>query len=226
MPIPSFNHYSKYFEQSHADGYTIHQVELGHLAVPSGKIIASDPFYSFQQRPLSKQVPPGNYLVKLAIAEIEPQHYKIGLAKIQFSEQKAVKWELAVSDDILPEELAELAANEFIGYEVGSGLGMFLDAETNEKYIQVLQQFYANDESANYYDEVLAGEFATSATKSPYSHRLGDWLVHCPTGNPNENIMMFAAGWGEGLYPSYWGLDASGQIVALITDFLVFIDFD
>jgi len=226
MSVPSFNSYTKYFQQPEADGYPIHLIEMGHLALPSGEIIASDPFTSYQQQPFSKQVMPGSYPVTLAVATIEEHHYRVGLAKVTFSETPATQWELAVSADILPEEWATLAPNEFIGYEVESGLGLFVDAQVNEHYVRVLDEFYNKREKANYYTEVLAKEFASFSGKHPQSRNLGDWNVHCPTTDPNLNVMMFATGWGDGVFPSYWGLDEEDNIVELITDFLVFGSFD
>lgn len=226
MPAPSFNTYSKYFEQSEADGYPVHLVDLGHLALPSGRIIASDPFNSYQQRAFSKQLPVGTYPVTLAIAEIEEHHFRVGLAKVQFNNNVAVRWELAVSDDILPEEVEELASNEFIGYETESGLGIFVDEQVNEHYISVLNEFYNTRKEPNYYTEVLSDEFASFSGKHPHSTNLGDWNVHCPSTDPNLNVMMFSSGWGGGLYPSYWGLDNEGNVVELITDFLVFGEFE
>jgi hypothetical protein len=34
-------------------------------------------------------------------------------------------------------------------------------------------------------------------------------------------IAMFQSGWGDGFYASYWGLDARGEPVCLVTDFSV-----
>ncbi|MGB0524285.1 MAG: DUF4241 domain-containing protein [Flammeovirgaceae bacterium] len=226
MAIASFHNYNTYFTQSEADGYNVYQVQLGELHIPSGQIIACDPFFSYEQQPLNKTVTPGSYPVTLAIAEVEATHFRVGLAKIQFSKSKAIFWELAVTQDVPAHELAMLGPNEFIGYEVEAGLGMFIDADFNQTYLQILKAFYQQNENVNYYDEVLAAEFRKTSGNHPYSRNLGDWNVHCPTKNPTQNSMMFASGWGDGLYPSYWGLNEEGEVVELITDFLIFGKFE
>lgn len=33
------------------------------------------------------------------------------------------------------------------------------------------------------------------------------------------NLIAFSSGWGDGSYPSFWGYDADGQRVGLVTDF-------
>ncbi|WP_322417081.1 DUF4241 domain-containing protein [Mesorhizobium huakuii] len=44
-------------------------------------------------------------------------------------------------------------------------------------------------------------------------------------GNP-LNIAMFSTGWGDGIYYSFWGLDAAGEPLVLMTDFEVLEDAD
>ena len=41
-----------------------------------------------------------------------------------------------------------------------------------------------------------------------------------PGENSPHGLVVFTSGWGDGVYPSYWGLDTSGIPVALVTDFL------
>jgi Protein of unknown function (DUF4241) len=36
--------------------------------------------------------------------------------------------------------------------------------------------------------------------------------------------VIFSAGWGDGFYASYWGLNAKGEPLKLVTDFNV-LDF-
>jgi hypothetical protein len=36
-----------------------------------------------------------------------------------------------------------------------------------------------------------------------------------------EPVAIFETGWGDGLYPTWFGLDASGQVTVVITDFLL-----
>ncbi|KDE29061.1 hypothetical protein BA81_01175 [Bacillus safensis FO-36b] len=32
---------------------------------------------------------------------------------------------------------------------------------------------------------------------------------------------MFTTGFGDGMYPSFWGLDGSGEPACLVTDFFI-----
>ncbi|WP_225764994.1 DUF4241 domain-containing protein [Inquilinus sp. Marseille-Q2685] len=42
-----------------------------------------------------------------------------------------------------------------------------------------------------------------------------------PTGRRcgHANVAMFSSGWRDGFYASYFGLDETGRVVALVTDF-------
>lgn len=226
MGVKSFNQYLSYFEQKEADGFSIYLIELGELSLPSGKMIVSDPFLSYNQRPLAMDLRPGKYPVTLVVAEIEPKHFRVGLVRVKLATGKPVDWELAVTDDVLPHELADLGANDFIGFEASSGLGMLIDAEFNEEYVEVLKKYYQCNQGANYYNDILSEEFLNASGHHPNSRNLGDWNVHYPTGDTNKNIMMFATGWGEGLFPAYWGVDEKGKVVELIIDFLVLGSFE
>ena len=39
-----------------------------------------------------------------------------------------------------------------------------------------------------------------------------------------ENVVCFSSGWGDGVYPSFVGLTADGEVAALLTDFVVLSD--
>jgi hypothetical protein len=39
-------------------------------------------------------------------------------------------------------------------------------------------------------------------------------------------VIVFQSGYGDGFYASYWGFDAEGQLVCLVTDFDLFYEDD
>ncbi|MCY7694917.1 DUF4241 domain-containing protein [Bacillus altitudinis] len=46
-----------------------------------------------------------------------------------------------------------------------------------------------------------------------------DWLV--TRFHDKVDIAMFTTGFGDGMYPSFWGLDENGELACLVTDFLI-----
>lgn len=212
------------FEYNLDDDMDMHElveIHVGDLNLPTGKIIAADPFFTFDQRPFKRTVLPDKYPVYVYVTEIDEEHFRIAYAKIKFRSKDASKWVLAITDDITKEEMDELTDDEFFGFPVDSGLACFLDEETNAALNAKMDALQEKDPEANYYDEVLADEFKAYSSKNKFSRELGDWNDHRPDRESDNNVIMFASGWGDGYYPAYWGLDENGETIELVIDFLI-----
>ena len=132
-----------------------------------------------------------------------------------------MSWTMALTEDITDGQINDLQDGEFFGYLVDAGLGCFTDAETNSMFSTAMDRYYEENPSKNYYDDILAEEFKTVSGSHPLSRDLGDWNNHFPVQGKPNNVIMFTSGWGDGSYASYWGKDAKGQVVELLTDFFV-----
>ncbi|MDJ1496157.1 DUF4241 domain-containing protein [Cytophagaceae bacterium DM2B3-1] len=210
-----------YFDLSASNNLTkLIEVPIGELNLPTGRIIAGDPFFLAEGKPFVKAVPPGKYPVVLYIREVEPEHYRIAFAKIKFNTETATQWLLAVSEDMDIDELQKLEEDDFFGFAVDAGLACFLDEQTNVLYQQKINELHTNTEKS-YYDNILADEFESYSSQNQYSSLDGDWNNHFPDPQSDLNVMMFASGWGDGLYPAYWGLNHHKEIVELTIDFMV-----
>lgn len=197
------------------------EIHVGDVNLPTGKIIASDPFFTQDQRPFVRTVEPNKYPVYIYMTEIDEDHHRVAYAKIKFRPGTASKWILAVTDDITEEELKQLNEDEFFGFPVDSGLACFLDEETNTSLLTKMDALQEKDPDSNYYDEVLSDEFIAYSGKNKFSRDLGDWNDHHPDKDSDNNVIMFASGWGDGYYPAYWGLNNNGDTVELVIDFLI-----
>src|SRR5690606_25808129 len=144
------------------------EIHIGDVNLPTGKIIAADPFFTADQRPFLRTVEPDRYPVFIYMAEIDDEHHRVAYAKIKFRPEEAGKWILAITDDITKEELNELNEDEFFGFPVDSGLACFLDAETNTRLSEKMDRLQENDPESNYYDEVLADEFKAYSGKNKF----------------------------------------------------------
>lgn len=212
------------FEYNLDDDMDMHElveIHVGDVNLPSGKIIAADPFFTYDQRPFKRTVLPDKYPVYVYVTEIDEEHFRIAYAKIKFRSKDASKWVLAITDDITKEEMDELTDDEFFGFPVDSGLACFLDEETNATLNAKMDALQEKDPEANYYDEILADEFKAYSSKNKFSRELGDWNDHRPDRESDNNVIMFASGWGDGYYPAYWGLDENGETIELVIDFLI-----
>ncbi|WP_192181723.1 DUF4241 domain-containing protein [Mesorhizobium amorphae] len=180
---------------------------IGELELPTGEIIACDPLVSDLKTPaLSRKVKPGRYPVSLLEAQ-----GRVAVAVLRFSAGTPVRWELAT---VPGQDVSTLKDDEIFGYPVDAGLGSFMD-KTAMVLMSARQDKLKADE--NYYDDVLAAEFAPNQDR---------FVMHHPVAGNPVNIAMFWSGWGDGFYPSFWGLDAAGQPLLLTTDFGVLENAD
>lgn len=69
---------------------TMSSADAGSIALPSGRIVVSDPFSDPCQPPLTVGVPPGSYTVHLALGNGE-----VALVMVLFKEGNAAFWERA-----------------------------------------------------------------------------------------------------------------------------------
>lgn len=212
------------FDISDSNLDELKEIEVGNIHLPTGKIIASDPFFTHGIKPFSRVVTPGKYPVKIYIAEIEPEHYRIAFAKIKFQSDTAKNWILAVTDDMKIDDLTNLKDGEYFGFPVDAGLGCFIDEKTNESFLSKIDQFYIENPNKNYYDDLLADEFDKCSSENKYSRDLGDWNNHFLNDTSNLNVIMFASGWGDGYFPTYWGYNDKKETVELTIDFLINLD--
>lgn len=197
------------------------EIHIGDLNLPTGKIVAADPFFADGQQAFARSVEPDKYPVYIYMAEIDELHHRVAYVKIKFRPETATKHILALTEDLTTEELDELGEEEFFGFPVDSGLAALLDAQTNEQLTNRMDLLLENKPESNYYDEVLAKEFAEYSGKNQFSRALGDWNDHRPSTDSDNNVIMFASGWGDGYYPAYWGLNDSGDAIELVIDFLL-----
>ena len=197
------------------------EIHIGDVNLPTGRIIAADPFFTEEQRPFSRTVEPDKYPVYIYVAKIDELHHRIAYARIKFRPESASRWILALTDDLTAEELNDLGDDEFYGFPVESGLACFLDEETNAELIAKIDGVQEGKPESNYYDEILADEFREYSGKNNFSRQLGDWNDHRPNADSDNNAIMFASGWGDGYYPAYWGLGENGETIELTIDFLI-----
>lgn len=197
------------------------EIHIGDVNLPTGKIIAADPFFASEQQPFARTVIPDKYPVYIYMAEIDKLHNRIAYAKIKFRPETSTRWVLALTDDMTQEELDDLGEDEFYGFPVESGIAAFLDAETNEQFADKIEKQQETSPAGNFYDDVLAAEFMEYSGKNNFSRELGDWNDHQVNEDSDNNVIMFAAGWGDGYYPAYWGLNDEGDAVELVIDFLL-----
>lgn len=218
IEILSHADYNLIFENDEVENTPIELLEIGELNVPSGEIVVCDPLVYSNTLPLSKKVKPGKYPIKIYIAKTKESGDRYAIAKLEFNENKAEKWVMALrtEDDI--NELTDDA--DYFGFPVDAGLGGFFDFQAGKEYQKFESDFMKANPDGNIYDDFFASEFKKNAKDQNNPKDIGDW-INFSLPNSELNITMFHSGYGDGMYPSYWGIDKEGEIVSLVIDFLV-----
>lgn len=202
---------SELFNQAFAVGHAVHRGAsrlvfeprlIGRLRLPSGRLVACDPFACEKARPFARQLPAGEFPVYLAIANADGEE-RVAFAKVAFSDEPAVAWENA---RVAGKSPAPEAAGDVFGYGVDTGTGAFMDLHAWQAYEERMRR-----EPQDFGDFVQA-QFQGNAS------RTAEWLV-LPMGR--GSVALFSSGYGDGGYASYWGYDRHGRIAALLTDFQV-----
>jgi hypothetical protein len=185
-----------------ADEVTVQTFQVGSLHLPSGRVVATDPFTQPDREPFALHVEPGFYPVLLSVGS-HPS-YAVGFplaAMVRFAETQPVTWYLATIPGQDPTTLEE---DEVFGYPVDAGTGAFMSPESarvfgRKSFVLGLPNLLflgrVNDEMMAHMDE---GGWADVMVKK------------------DLNVILFTT--GDGFYASYWGMDENGDTACLVTD--------
>lgn len=177
---------------------------LGDLVTPTGQIIACDPLTSVELLPFAQRIAPGRYPVLVSVAELG-EDQRVACAMLRLSEASVARWEMARFEG---QENITLLEDEFFSYPVDAGVGCFLDVRAGV----ALEANYESDEA---YHEKLIEHLEEHHADS------WEWANVALDATSGANIVLFASGWGDGIYASYWGYAADGSLACLVTDFSV-----
>ncbi|MEN1937817.1 DUF4241 domain-containing protein [Paenibacillus sp. 102] len=197
-------------ELSKPDSEVLRPEVLEHLKVTSGKLVACDPLI-FNKSHFEHTIQPGTYPVVA--------WWNDGLiagTELKLAESKVIEWKMATKPGQSVDELEE---GYIFGYPVDTGLGCFADVEAIDKLEEIedrLQQ-ELGDEFISLYDDLI------DDILTEHDDEWGNCVVCEETGS---NVIMFRSGYGDGFYPSYWGIDERGNIVSIVTDFNVLYNED
>ena len=181
----------------------IERVLAGKLKLPTGRIIATDPILMYDDESYSERVKPGTYDVYIYVGKIENRKNQTVAAELKINDNEPVRWELAL---LKGETARGFGHDEFMGYEVENGLGCFMD----ESVMEILDVM--SEEELDKYERTVREEVRKN------EHSCAEMLINSKTG---QNIVIFASGWNDGTFPTYYGFDKNNKLARLVTDFMV-----
>lgn len=171
-------------------------INIGKIQITSGKVVACDPLSKPDCLPFYYNFPKGIYPVEIVIADLEYDQ-RIIMASILFSNDSIDNWKYLGYTN--PKE-----SSENLGYFVESGVGSFMDLDVCNKidtHYQYNEKFY---------------DYLMNEMRKNYKHTR-EW---CVISVDKQNIAIFSAGYGDGMYRSYIGFNKDGNMCRLSTSFL------
>ncbi len=175
--------------------------KVGDLVLPSGRVVAADAFaVGTGVAPFTRTLPPGRLPVLVLRAGPPGGPGWVAAAMIRAGSGDPVRWEPAL---VPGQDPAKLGPDEFYGYGVDSGTGGFWSAEAGTL-----------DEGAF---RAFGDRLLDALGQTEEAYRDAAEVMIDPTSG--LNVVAFSSGWGDGSYPTWFGLDAAGQPVVVLTSF-------
>ena len=215
------NDLDMYFTSKEINEIKVDQINLGEISLPTGKIIVNDPlgqYLALDNHPYFVETPKGEFPIKASIITYEDdgeEENLIACVKITFKDEKPVRYEEALKGI---ESIEDLQEGEFFGFASESGLATIVDYSAKDAFTALIDEVEAKDQ--NLYDDYFAPLFKENVTANPaYQSEDGDW-INWTIPNTSFKTPIFQAGFGEGVYPSYFGYNEAGEVVAFYIQFI------
>lgn len=184
----------------------LHRTFAGHLPVSSGHLVVCDPLVQAEAPALADYTAPlGRHPVEIIVHSGRPALAVVWFKPREALTASALHWQMA---RWTTQDLTGLDEDSFIGYPVDAGIGCFMDTDTQQALLALIER--ADGDEDNAWSDALIDHDG-----------LDEGAEYRPWGEDSPHgLVVFTSGWGDGVYPSYWALDTSGIPVALVTDFL------
>lgn len=178
---------------------TLQQRKLGELVLSTGQVVACDPLVFPETKSFQTTVSPGRYPLFASVAWFARDNDQcMAYALLQLHVGQPVRWKLAT---LAGQDNRSLEEDQFFGYPVDSGTACLMDIDAAAG---LQRRFDADRGSVDRLIEDLLAHETMNITLNPWT---------------GANAIVFHAGWGDGVYASYWGYDAEDNLLCLVTDF-------
>lgn len=210
-----------YFEQEEIMGKSLAVIDIGPCDLPSGKILVRDPLvYLFQRDecPYFLTAPAGTYRTEVCVVKSDGEDCdRYAAVRLRFSDRRAVRFYEALTGN---ENLDTLEEGDYFGFNVDAGLACICDETLHQLFCDWDEQWSKEHPDENPYDGYFAALFDENYRRHPeYQRQGGDWL-NWQIPETDYHLPIFQSGFGDGVYPVYWGFDENGSICQLVIQFI------
>lgn len=213
--------FNEYFTLPQIAGRELAVMDIGPVSIPTGDILVRDPLCYLEDRreePYFQKVPVGTFRTEVCVVKpCTGDCARYAAVRVRFSETPAVEFEEAL---VGTENLEGLDEGEYFGFNVDAGLGCICDKAVQEAFCGFAERWYLEHFEGNLYDDYFAALFAQSYRERPmYQREGGDWLNWQVPGT-EYHLPFFQSGFGDGVYPVYFGYDQEGRICQLVVQMI------
>ncbi|QIY92564.1 DUF4241 domain-containing protein [Chryseobacterium gallinarum] len=200
----------KLFSKDFVESPLLESFEVGKIYLSSGKLVACDPLITNDMLPFSTEFPKGDFPV---ILHKERDSNCVAYSEIIFNTGEITEWKLATTAG---QHVKDLAEGEVFGYPVESGMGCFMDVETQAKLNELEQKLYRNKgvDFMGIYEEFFHEHFFDE------NGAIDQYAFLKPSESYPGTIFAFETGYGEGFYASYIAYGKDQTPVKIITEFI------
>ncbi|QDP84891.1 DUF4241 domain-containing protein [Chryseobacterium sp. SNU WT5] len=204
---------SKLFTKDFIENPLIETFDAGKINVSSGRLVVCDPLITSDMPVFSTLFPIGEFQI---LVHKERESNCIAYVELVFSNSKITKWELAVSDG---QTVKDLEGEEIYGYPVESGMGCFMDYETQQGLNHLEKKLFdrKGEDFMGIYEEFFHEHFYQQ------DGAINQFAILKPDEEKEGTIFAFETGYGEGFYASYIGFDQNEKPVKLVSELIEII---
>ncbi|SEH28552.1 DUF4241 domain-containing protein [Chryseobacterium culicis] len=200
----------KLFSKDFVESPLLESFEVGKIYLSSGKLVACDPLITNDMLPFATEFPKGDFPV---ILHKERESNCVAYAEIIFETSEIKEWKMAITPG---QDIKELAEGEVFGYPVESGMGCFMDVDTQNSLNELEQRLYQNKggDFMGIYEEFFHDYFFDE------KGAIDQFAFLKPAKEHPGTIFAFETGYGEGFYASYIAYNKDQKPVKIITEFI------
>lgn len=200
----------KLFSKNFIENPLLESFEVGKIYLSSGKLVACDPLITSDMSPFSTEFPKGSFPV---LVHKERESNCVAYTEIIFSSSAIAEWKLATTPG---QDIRDLAEGEVFGYPVESGMGCYMDVDTQDQLNQLEQRLYHSKgvDFMGIYEEFFHDYFFDE------NGAIDQYAFLKPSEGHPGTIFAFETGYGEGFYASYIAYNKENFPVKLVTEFI------
>ena len=189
--------------------YVVQRESIGILPLPGGRLVGADPYVmGADPQPFVQLLGAEAAEVVAARAVMGEGHERVAALVLHVGSTAVSDWIMGTVDG---QDVATLDDAGYFGYPVDAGTGSFGSPDAMKTAGRVL--FEDGGMLEDPVSEALLGDGVGT--------RSAVLVAPEPGATP---VAVCSSGWGDGSYPTWIGVDSSGDVTVVVTDFLLTTD--